>query len=1841
MNSSALMRDQAIRLMTFLARTQELKEEKVRVLSDYTREGAVRWFHSFPEHGAITREEVAEPGRPFLTVQRIEALAVPTVPEALEPFISRPYDDPRNPPQFVDLRSERAESGAPDGENNSVEEQQRRIFESWFKEWKIWAEQEEFDKSARDFYKNLFRLRREAEKQSEEMELVLGVGLLTWNPDSHDPVQRHLYTVPVEIDLDAETGVIQVSIAEDAIELKTELDMLDPSAFGSQNLPAAIKLRAEELVPLEIGQETIEMIGRPTAFDLAAAGVYQDTLAVPESGKHPLVSYSPALILRPRPRGGLSKIFQTIAAQIEETGEVPNGLKPLIDPDLEPPTQPDPKPGAVTKIGDEIFSPLPLNDVQRRILERVDNNAQTLVQGPPGTGKTHTAAALLTHLLAQGKRVLVTAQTDRALYEVRDKLPEPIRPLAVSVIGTGRKDMAELSNAVNKISLAAEEFDNDANEQAIEAELRKIDNFRMERQRLINEIVESYSADSTEQEIYGYTGTNAGLARAYLDDAARFSWIQNFPKIMESDSLESNQSDLLEWLELLRDQSLIEDSSAVTGIDPITLGLAYPNIVRDNIAAVRKINSSSNGDVSNKVRELAAAVSGVPEDARISLANKLPGLQRSVDEINRSPEAWTIRAFNEMKIGAWNSWYDRANNLDQAIEQARLLVGRVGSNTTVEMQGEWAKYESQANHIFDHIQRNGPLPTKSDGRVKIGFLSSSVIKECRSFLEEVTVNGAAPSTLELLTALKDFVDLQKLLQDFEGRWAFARSFMPSGSPAVRVSDLEIVLRMLQPVLQVAKETKSTDEYLQSQGAPPVGWDSQTSVREYSQALIYSGHVEKVEFAQKPLHELVKSLEALTHRGISAAWIGEMIESIKSFDPDDYERVYAESIRLAHSGRLIERRDELTASLMGMDQKLVEAVQEDPSNDLWDDRFNSLQAAGRWHLLGGYLNSGSKIDPNKNQTVINQVDDKIRKATGELAALRAWGNAVRPERLSRTSRASLTHYVQQVRKLGKGTGKYAAGKRAGVQRALDDCRPAVPVWIMPISRIVDQLAVKENLFDVVLIDEASQAGMEATFLQYLAPKIVVIGDDKQVSPSSVGRNQQQMLDLAQQYIRDIKFLDSWKDSTKSLFDDANLRFGGKLTLIEHRRCVPEIINFSNRIAYEPENIQLIPVRQVTADRLAPFKIVYTKHGYQKSNRSSKVNPVEADEVVNQILKCLEDPKYDDLTFGVISLLGKEQANLIEGRLLAKVDALEWERRKLMVGIAPVFQGAERDVMFLSMVAAPEEGHRNAPLTMDRYIQRFNVAVSRAKDQVWIFHSTPLESLGNKEDMRFQLLDYAYGVARQQETMAEVSAAVPHDELIEPFDSLFEQRVYNQIAAKGFTVESQYKAMGYSLDLVISGSEGRIAVECDGDYWHGPDRYEQDLARQRDLERCGWEFFRIRESEYYLDPAESMKGLWEALEKKGIHPSDWVNADIKTSENVIVLDGTEKPEIEGAEDNLANSFDYIQPVEAEFNAPHFADLSASGETLVITREAEDADTWEIISDIYAPAPDTSSFQDDSHKPEVVESPVENTGSPELEWSVPAEAKPEPEISQLLETFDKTELGDPSMAPTDIPEVERQVSVDFEPETKVSQDLGISDDAEIMALSEELAAFSDMEWTTPVVVEAVQNQQLEKMPYEKFKGETVPVQTAGPGDLLAGILQILEVEGPMMGKHLIQTYNQAAGGRRATSEVVKKMNSTIYRAKQAGRILEDNPLDRGGIKFRTYRLSKQDKYRIRELGSRKFDDVSPAELLAVAKSLASPEINDEKLMRAMLAFYGRTSLTEAAKNTLQPIVNLLRQG
>src|SRR5690606_23673321 len=126
---------------------------------------------------------------------------------------------------------------------------------------------------------------------------------------------------------------------------------------------------------------------------------------------------------------------------------------------------------------------------------------------------------------------------------------------------------------------------------------------------------------------------------------------------------------------------------------------------------------------------------------------------------------------------------------------------------------------------------------------------------------------------------------------------------------------------------------------------------------------------------------------------------------------------------------------------------------------------------------------------------------------------------------------------------------------------------------------------------------------------------------------VGIDQAAIRELAEQYLHDERYKSSWVEPTRSLFDEAVMRYGGQLTLTEHRRCVPEIIGFSNRIAYEPEGIRLVPVRQFGANRLEPFRVTRTVDAYQQGSTGNIINKGEARALVDAVKSCIDDPAYD--------------------------------------------------------------------------------------------------------------------------------------------------------------------------------------------------------------------------------------------------------------------------------------------------------------------------------------------------------------------------------------------------------------------------------------------------------------------------------------------------------------------------------------------------------------------------------------------------------------------------------------
>ena len=276
-----------------------------------------------------------------------------------------------------------------------------------------------------------------------------------------------------------------------------------------------------------------------------------------------------------------------------------------------------------------------------------------------------------------------------------------------------------------------------------------------------------------------------------------------------------------------------------------------------------------------------------------------------------------------------------------------------------------------------------------------------------------------------------------------------------------------------------------------------------------------------------------------------------------------------------------------------------------------------------------------------------------------------------------------------------------------------------------------------------------------------------------------------------------------------------------------------------------------------------------------SKVGKKNLVEAETIASLIVAAVEQPEYAGKTFGVISLVGDEQADEVDKMLRTKLDPVIYENRRILCGNPAQFQGDERDVIFLSVIDSKEEGEGPLGLRQDgqdgMWKKRYNVAASRAKDQLWVIYSLDYQTQLKPGDLRRRLIEHALNPNALMQLLADG---------VKNTESPFEAEVYRLLAGQGYRVRTQWQVGAYRIDLVVEGGGKRLAIECDGDRWHY-DRVEEDLARQALLERLGWRFVRIRGSVFYRDKSlnrkNAMRSVFERLQQMGIFPEEDVVSD----------------------------------------------------------------------------------------------------------------------------------------------------------------------------------------------------------------------------------------------------------------------------------------------------------------------------------------------------------------------------
>ncbi|PZA11562.1 DNA helicase [Rhodopseudomonas palustris] len=1341
--------------------------------------------------------------------------------------------------------------------------------------WLPWAVAEQPRRRSIALYQKLFEVAQLSELGGAEqaIELVWGIGLSRWM------IEGTLIDLPlierlVEIEIDeAAAGTIRIRPrqAPATVNLRPYDELkIDGVPMAQDAARRALSVVDEDPGVNPFERESFEVVLRACQTRLDSEGIY-----LPDSERiEPTVPPRPAtqnlvvtdrwvVAARKRSDNFLLQDIANLKHAIElSPGDLPGPSRTLV---MGPAPSRTNRWGSLTgslgglsesgvidepsaPLGD-LFFPKPFNDEQVEIVRRLEENDGVVVQGPPGTGKTHTISNIICHYLALGRRVLVVSHGEPALAVLRDQLPPEVRDLAISITTLEKEGFKQLEGAVRLLQSIIESIRPGEQLRLI----RDLENSIIGMRRRIVEIDDEIG-QLAEKQLSVVPGSDlrpAELAAAVVASGDKYSWFVDRPAVFSANAAFDDDD-----LARIRDARLalgarIEHLRAdLPSVADLPSGRALANLHLD-IQRADALNAEAAKDSSLVLR--LHSVEAL-EKAELA-AEALDILLDACRYLERFPFLRSICTAAQL------------NKDDPVMQALRSFLPDAKS-----IVSEHFKYLQTPVTVQDDVSPElEDLIARCAAGDKVFGLFAFKERAFRPALEAIRILSRPPSSSEEWSHVRDYVAWRRRFTDLRLRWNGLVPELAAAGVGIDVPrQLSELADALEGTLIVAP---GIHDGLQA-GLRDVAigdttglWPDEAKLRSIRTTLRNAIAAVRLAAAKQ---EVARLSELFGESG------GKFGRLAKSFLDDVVGKAGLPEARVEDTWtKLLQAIDDLAHH-----RSHFETVREVADNlefagaPAWAAKLRDIAAsdgqdlqipsdwreAWNWGAAQSYLSSldqrgalGSLAAERSRleETVAKSFQQLVRERTFYALASSMNGQV----------RAALMMFATALRKVGKGTGKGAMRHRRDARKAMAACYDGVPCWIMPSWRVAEQLSGELGTFDLVIMDEASQSDIKEVTALLRGRKILVVGDDKQVSPTAAFIDNAKIERLERTFLTNQPFKTLLLPGA-SLYDLAKVMFPDKFVMLrEHFRCVEPIIRFSTQFYTEA----LVPLRiPTTHERIDPPLVdIYVPDGERTGD---KVNHREAEVVVSEVLNIIENPSLSRIgegdrwrSIGVISLIGSKQAALINRMLLDAVGEEIFLRHKIACGDSATFQGNERDIVFLSMVADP--AHKQSQTAL-HFEQRFNVAMSRARDRLYLVRSVREEEL-KPEDLKAKVIRHFRDPMKGSQRAAGDLASL--------CDSDFERAVLGRLVDRGYRVTPQVGAMGFKIDLVVEGAgDRRLAIECDGDKYHGAEKWADDMSRQRVLERVGWRFWRCWASSFIVDPDGCMADLFQILDSNGIRP-----------------------------------------------------------------------------------------------------------------------------------------------------------------------------------------------------------------------------------------------------------------------------------------------------------------------------------------------------------------------------------
>ena len=394
--------------------------------------------------------------------------------------------------------------------------------------------------------------------------------------------------------------------------------------------------------------------------------------------------------------------------------------------------------------------------------------------------------------------------------------------------------------------------------------------------------------------------------------------------------------------------------------------------------------------------------------------------------------------------------------------------------------------------------------------------------------------------------------------------------------------------------------------------------------------------------------------------------------------------------------------------------------------------------------------------------------------------------------------------------------------------------ALPIWLVNSANVHQVLPLEVGLFDLLIIDEASQSDIASALpLLQRAKRAVIVGDPNQLRHVSFLSHDQQNRFARQFGLADYKPKAHLSFRDTSLLDLVADRLASQdqvQMLDEHFRSLPGIIAFSNERFYDSR----LKIMTATPQNIAEMSVFI--HKIEGKRQASGQNRAEADAIVLKVKSlvaaeaALEVPLCQSI--GLLSPF-RGQVDLLKRIFEEQFSVEVLQRHRILIGSPYDFQGEERDVMFLSWTIDPA-----SVAGIYLYLNRedvFNVSITRARVAQHLYTSLPASQMPVKNLLR----DYL------ESCEAKSGAVTPSEHLMDDFM----QEVLRFLEDRGFHhYLVNYPIAGMEIDLVVMHQGKTFCIDFIG--YPGPYQKPLPLARWKMLGRVGLPGFALPYSQWLL-------------------------------------------------------------------------------------------------------------------------------------------------------------------------------------------------------------------------------------------------------------------------------------------------------------------------------------------------------------------------------------------------------